>query len=65
MTKAEIIITKVSRDLQKLTQLVTGNGHIDGSVIGRIKVLEERDAEILVKLDGIINKPCGDQCLYE
>lgn len=64
MTKSEIIITKVSRDLQKLTQLVTGNGHIEGSIIGRIKVLEERDAEILVKLDDIMSRPCREPCIY-
>ena len=64
MTKAEEIITKVSRDLQKLTQLVTGNGSVEGSIMHRIKVLEERDIEILKKLDDIMSRPCRDPCIY-
>ncbi len=58
MTKAEEIVTKVSRDLQKLTQLVTGNGTVEGSVMHRIKVLEARDVEILEKIDVAMNRPC-------
>jgi hypothetical protein len=58
MTKAEEIITKVSRDLQKLTQLVTGNGSIEGSIMHRVKILEIKDMEILEKIDIAINRPC-------
>ena len=65
MTKTEEIVTKVSRDFQKLNQLVRGNGTIEGSVLGRLKVLEERDEKILEKLDIITNKPCREPCIFE
>ena len=59
MTEAEKIVTKVSRDLQKLTQLVTGNSvTIEGSMMHRIKLLENMDLEILEKIDKAINRPC-------
>ena len=58
MTEAEKIVTKVSRDLHKLTQLVTGNGSPEGSVMYRIKQLELMDQEILEKIDSAVSRPC-------
>lgn len=65
MTKTEEIVTKISRDFQKLNQLVRGNGTIEGSVIGRLKVLEDRDEKILEKLDILTDKPCRTPCIFE
>jgi len=65
LTETERIVTKVSRDFQKLNQLVRGNGSIEGSVIGRLKVLEERDEKILEKLDILANRPCREPCIFE
>ena len=65
MTKAEEIITKVSRDFQKLDQLVRGNGTITGSILGRLQVLEDRDEKILTKLDEMSGKPCREPCNFE
>lgn len=64
MTKVEESINKVSIDLQWLTQLVTGNGSTEGSNVGRIKALEDRDIEILSKLDDIMSRPCREPCIY-
>lgn len=65
MTKAEEIVTKISRDFQKLNQLVRGNGTIAGSVLGRLAVLEDRDEKILEKLEEISSKPCREPCIFE
>lgn len=65
MTKTEEIVTKISRDFQKLNQLVRGNGSLEGSVMGRLKVLEDRDEKILEKLEEIAKKPCRTPCIFE
>ena len=65
MTKVEEIVTKVSRDLQKLKQLVTGNGTPEGSLNYRIKILEDDFKEIIKRLEEIINRPCREPCIYE
>ena len=65
MTKAEEIVTKVSRDLQQLIQLVKGNGTVKGSVLGRIDELESQYTGQHIRLAVIENYPCKDGCLYE
>lgn len=65
MTKAEEIATKVSRDLQSLTRLVTGNGTVEGSIVGRLKALEDDIKEILKRLNEIETRPCREPCIYE
>lgn len=65
MTDVEKIVTKLSVDHHELKQLVKGNGTIDGSVIGRIKVLETTREGVLSKIDAIETKPCRTPCIFE
>ena len=65
MTKAEEIVTKVSRDLQQLIQLVKGNGTVKGSVLGRIDELEVHSASYNERLLVIEAFPCRDGCLFK
>lgn len=65
MNEAERIVTKVSRDFQKLDQLVRGNGTKKGSIIGRLEELEDLSATILQKLEEIKNRPCREPCLWQ
>ena len=65
MNEAERIVTKVSRDLQTLSQLVKGNGTKKGSVIGRLEELEENNVKILELLEEIKGRPCREPCLWE
>ena len=65
MNEAERIVTKVSRDFQKLDQLVRGNGTKKGSVLGRLDELEEQMKKILDLLEEIKVRPCREPCLWE
>lgn len=65
MTKTEEIVTKLSRDFQKLNQLVRGNGDIKGSLLGRLNELESDFKTILQRLDEIAKKPCREPCIFE
>jgi len=65
MTEAERIVTKLSKDFNRLDQLVQGNGSIKGSVMGRLDDLENRDNLILEKLDIIESRPCREPCIFE
>ena len=65
MNEAERIVTKVSRDFQKLDQLVRGNGTKKGSVLGRLDELEDQNKEILRLLEEIKDRPCREPCLWE
>jgi hypothetical protein len=65
MTKAEEIVTKVSRDLQQLIQLVKGNGTVKGSVLGRIDELEVHSDSYNERLLVVEAFPCSDGCLFE
>ena len=65
MTEAEKIVTKVSRDFAILKQFVQGNGSKEGSLSGRIDVLEIRSKKTVARLEIIEEYPCKDGCLYE
>ena len=56
MTEAENIVTKVSRDLQQLNQIVKGNGTKKGSVLGRLDDIEETTKEISTKLNPLVEE---------
>jgi len=51
LNEAEKIATKVSRDFQKLNQLVVGNGSKSGSVIGRLESLETAVKDIIHQIE--------------
>ena len=65
MTETEKIVTKLSKDFHVLKHAVEGNGTIEGSIIGRLSVLENNHKLILEKLDIIESKPCRTPCIFE